>query len=114
MLYDESLEIVRKCTKYLNDYDIEMLLADNNWKLKNYPEAERHYLKASYMCPVRFIPLFKLYELYKEQKRTDEARLLGKEILEKPIKVYSSTIENIKQKVQSDNIQDRGVNITKP
>ncbi|MDE5678461.1 O-antigen ligase family protein [Phocaeicola sp.] len=114
MLYNESLKIAKECTKYLNDYDTEMLLADNYWKLKYYQEAEKHYLKASYMCPVRFMPLFKLYELYKEQERINEAQLLGKKILEKPIKIYSSTIETIRQKIQSDNIQDRKINIVKP
>lgn len=52
--YGTSSDILSECEKYLNDYDVQMILADNYRKLKNWTKAEYHYQQASRMIPVRF------------------------------------------------------------
>jgi len=62
--YKESLQIASECEKLWADYDLQMLMADNCMKMKNYTETERHLNRASAMCPVKFMPLYRLTELY--------------------------------------------------
>ena len=95
--YEKSLSIARECELILADYDLQMLMADNCQKLKNYEEAERHYHKATAMFPVKFMPLYKLVKIYDETGRRSEAVILAEKIINKPIKVPSSTIQNIQQ-----------------
>jgi tetratricopeptide (TPR) repeat protein len=80
--------------------DVQMLLADNYRELKLYEEAERHLKLAAAMCPVRFMPLYQLAELYRETGRTAEALALARQILNKEIKIPSSTINAIKNKTE--------------
>lgn len=104
-LYEESLNIASECTKYLNDYDVELLFAENYLSLKNYQKAEIHFRKASAMCPVRFVPLFRLYQIYIEQKDTVQASQIGKQILQKEVKIDSPTIHYIKKTIKEDLLQ---------
>jgi O-antigen ligase len=98
--YDESLQTGRECERLLADYDLQMLLADNYRQLKRYGEAEKLYTKASKMCPVRFMPLYKLYQLYETKEEQEKMRRMAKMILDKPIKIQSPTILQIKQEVK--------------
>ena len=98
--YAESNIILLQCSKLFNDVDVQLLLADNYFQLENYIDAEQHLLLASYMCPVRFTPLYKLFLLYVESGDKDKALDLGEKILNKSIKVQSSTIEYIKSDVK--------------
>jgi hypothetical protein len=52
------------------------------------------------MCPVKFMPLYKLFQLYEITGNTENARKIAKVIIDKPVKVMSPTIVNIKQKVK--------------
>lgn len=95
--YQKSLDILSECQRYFNDYDVQMIIADNYLHLNDIDSAESHYKKASHMIPCRFMPLYKLLEIYKSTNQ-DAAINLAEEILAKPIKVPSSMINNIKQK----------------
>lgn len=100
--YKEALYIARQCRAYWADYDLELLLGEILRKLKQFQKAEQHFQKASLMCPVRFVPLYRIYELHKEQGDTATMQRLGKQILDKPIKIDSHTIRKIKQNIQKD------------
>jgi tetratricopeptide (TPR) repeat protein len=98
--YEKSLSVFEQCTKYYNDFDVQMLVADNYSNLKQYAEAEARLKLASEMCPVRFMPLYLLAELYKTTGRMNEATDLAQKILDKEIKIPSPTVSAIKNKMK--------------
>lgn len=100
--YKESIMIANECRKVWADYDLEMLLGELQIELKQPEEAEKHYQLASYMCPNRFIPLHKLYTLYKEKGDITNARILAQTIVNKPVKVKSLTVTQIKYKMKEE------------
>lgn len=99
--YDESLQIALECNDLWADYDLQMLMADNCLKLQQYDEAESYFKKAGVMCPVKFMPLYQLAELYMETEQTDEARSLAQKIAEKEVKIPSPVISSIKIKMRN-------------
>lgn len=96
--------------KYVNDYDIQILLANNYYNLNDLSLAEKYYMNASNMCPNRFIPLYGLFLV--NQKRGDQKKCyeLASLILNKPIKTMSSTIKNIKREVYVFNKSKKAIN----
>lgn len=94
--YRKSLDMAMKCRKYWADYDLEMLLGEIQYNLKCYDQAKSHYQQASLMCPNRFMPLYKLYKLYKEMGDTDNAKRMAHVIVDKPVKIDSPLIKQIK------------------
>jgi len=91
----KSLDVLHKTVPYWNDYDIQLLYADNYMQLKEWKMAETHLNLASYMCPNRFLPLFKLHEVYLNTDRKEKAMEMANMIMEKEIKVPSSIIYSI-------------------
>jgi len=77
-----------------------MLLADNYLQMKNYPEAEDHYQKAAAMCPAKFVPLYKLFLLYETTGEKEKMCKTAKTITDKPVKVMSPTVNQIKIEVK--------------
>jgi len=98
--YEESNTIARACERLWADYDLQMLLADNCQKLQDYTAAEQHYRKAAAMCPVKFMPLYQLAKIYDATGRKDEAVALAEQIVNKPIKIVSSTIIAIQREMR--------------
>jgi O-antigen ligase len=98
--YGRSVEAFGRCTRYYNDMDVQMLLADNYKQLNRYDEAEKHLRIATAMCPVRFIPLYELAKLYDEAGRREEAFATAKQIINKKIKIPSPTVTAIKHEMQ--------------
>jgi O-antigen ligase len=94
--YKKSNIILSQCLKYFNDYDVQMLLADNYSNLKQWNKAEMHYIRAADMCPVRFLPLSKLMNLYDFIEQHDKAIEVALKIINKPVKIESPTVRNIK------------------
>lgn len=99
--YEESMQIARECNELWVDYDLQMLMADNCLQLQQYDKKEDHLKKAAAMCPVKFMPLYRLVELYLETEQTDEAIGLAQEILAKQVKVSSPVIKNIKERMKN-------------
>nr|WP_302829465.1 O-antigen ligase family protein [uncultured Bacteroides sp.] len=95
-LIDESLQIASRCRLYWADYSLELLIGDIYKSKYNYEMAEKFYVNASFMCPCRFTPLFSLLELYKECKNTFKVRSIAQTIVQKPVKVNSLIIMQIK------------------
>jgi hypothetical protein len=63
------------------------------------------------MCPGRFLPLYQLTELYTATGRTDKARTLAQQIVNKKVKIPSTTIHVIKQKMQELIDREDGINV---
>lgn len=100
--YNKSIEIGLECGKYYADYDLQLLLADNYFKSKQYKKAEACYKKANLMCPNRFEPLNELYFMYKITGNSLMANQLAKDILKKPIKINSPEVKYLRNEVISD------------
>lgn len=112
--YEKSLGIAHECERLWADYDLQMIMADNHEKLQQYEDAERHYKKAAAMCPVKFMPLYRLTELYLASGQISQAKKIAEKIIDKEIKIPSSTINVIKDKMRSlINGQD-SINTTLP
>ena len=99
--YEKSLSIAGECEQLWADYDLQMLMADNYQQLKDYVEAEQYYRKAAAMCPVKFVPLYKLFQLYEITGDEGKAYKIAEVILNKPVKINSPTVRQIKQEVKS-------------
>lgn len=98
--FDKSLKMVFECESLLNDYDIQMLKADNYKQIGDFYRAKDCYVLASRMCPNRFIPLYELVNIYDSINRPDLAIELALEIIEKPVKIPSKVISMIKQRMK--------------
>lgn len=98
--YAESLPVLLRCRRYLDDYDVRMLLGACYENLEKPSEAEKHYRQASLMCPNRFMPLYKLVGVYDSIGQPDKALELAREIVGKPEKVSSGTVAAIKLKMR--------------
>lgn len=98
--YSESLIVAMKCQTLWASYDLNILLGDICKNLKIYKKAEYYYLQASVMCPCRFYPLNLLYDLYKEIGNEQKALVTAIEIVNKPIKVKSPAVIQIKYKIR--------------
>ena len=51
------------------------------------------------MCPIRFIPLYRLHYVYKKMRNEKEANRLARLIIEKPVKVDSDIVRKIKREM---------------
>lgn len=93
--YDRSNCLLRECANYLNDADVQLLMADNYIHLKEYRLAENSFLLASEMVPCRFIPLYELLKMYESVGDKENATLIANKLKNKKIKVPSFKIEEI-------------------
>lgn len=98
--YDTSLVIALECRMRWADYDLEMLLGELYEQVGEVRKAESSYLKASCMCPNRFLPLYRLVKLCVKSGNDSEALLIANKILEKPIKIPSHTIDVIRKEMK--------------
>lgn len=94
--YKSSNNVMIKCTKYLNDYDVQMLIADNYYNMKQWNMANKHYIIANHMIPNRFMPLYKRMLLYTATGNEYSAFCIAQIIINKPVKIPSGTINKIK------------------
>jgi|WetSurMetagenome_2_1015567.scaffolds.fasta_scaffold77893_1 O-antigen ligase len=95
-MYVESNQIMQRCSNFLNDYDCQLLIADNYYQMRNKKLAEIYYQQAAYMCPNRFMPLYYLFKIEVIDNRT-KACHLAMIIKNKKVKIPSWTIDDIKQ-----------------
>ncbi len=112
--YEESLQIAKECGHLWADYDLQMLMAENCQQLQQYAEAERYYRRAAAMCPVKFMPLYRLAELYQAAGQSVEARKTAEKIVEKKIKIPSPTINAIKSKMRDLISEQDSTNVPVP
>lgn len=100
--YDKSNLILFTCERYLNDYDVQMLIGDNYLKLHDFAHAADRFNLAADMCPNRFMPLFNLFLTYKKSNQLNKAKQIAESIMHKPIKIPSRTIEDIKKIIHTE------------
>lgn len=93
--YEHSNKILKECIYFINDTDIQLLMAENYLQLKEYNKASECLLLAHNMCPNRFIPLYRLMVLHTELKEYSEAHNIANIIVNKQIKIPSTTINLI-------------------
>jgi O-antigen polymerase len=98
--WDKSIVLLTECANFYNDIDLQLLLADNYTQLKQYPKAEKCFLLAHHMIPNRFIPLYRLALLYKEEGKIQKAHRIAKIIVKKQIKVESFDVVAIKAEMR--------------
>ena len=94
--YEESLAITKECREGWNDYDVQLLLADNLKNTGQIDMAIDTYQHALHMIPCRFEPLENMMTLYWGQGDTLSAIKIAQEIVNKPMKVQSFRVEQIK------------------
>jgi O-antigen polymerase len=99
--YCESIDILLECRELFNDYDLQLILADNYQKTNNITKALETYRNASYMIPARFLPFFRIFEIYKETGQNDLAQQWAEKILNKQVKIPSVTVSYIQNEAKS-------------
>lgn len=87
--YSQALTDVRNSMEKLSSYDTELLMGSILEKMERNTDAEMHYREASYMCPSRITPLYRLFRLYEAEGDTVSMVMTGNELLEKPVKIPS-------------------------
>lgn len=93
--YEESLIITEECKLGWNDYDVQMLLADNLENTGRIDDALDAYRHAEDMIPCRFEPLESMMRLYLWQGDTLRAIGIATKIVTKPIKISSFRTKEI-------------------
>lgn len=105
--YEESLAITEECQHGWNDYDVQMLLADNYENTGLFDLAISTYQHAFEMIPSRFEPLNCMMNIYLNNGDSLNANKVANMIINKPIKVESMRVKQIKsealQFVQKNN-----------
>lgn len=96
--YDESLNITEACMRRCQDYDVQMLLADNLEHTGMTDSAIVAYYAASLMIPSRLIPLESLMNVYLSRADTLKADSIAQMILNKDVKVPSALTDEIIEK----------------
>ena len=98
--HEEALHMARRCRTHWADYDLELLQGELLNELERYKEAEHHFQLAADMCPVRFVPLNSLLKLYQQTGDTVKADSIAQVILNKPIKIPSSDINEMRAEAE--------------
>ena len=94
--YDESLKILKECVPLYNDYNVQMLLADDFAKIGMSDSAIFHYRFAARMVPCKFLPLYQEMQMHLDYRDTIAAKKVALEILHKPVKIKdSSSVQSI-------------------
>lgn len=97
--YTESNIILSDLLNLKNSYEIQMLFADNYIGNNNSIMAIECLDKASYMCPNRFLPLYKKMNIYIDERDYVNAISIANNIVDKDIKVESNIVAYIKKKL---------------
>lgn len=89
--------ILEEAARLSADPMIRNIMGKNYQTMKQYPQAESAFLKASRMVPNRLYPLYLLSKMYHENGQTDKAIATARLLLEKAPKVPSSAAEEMKR-----------------
>lgn len=103
--YDESLRVALKCRQYWADYDLEIIIGENYQQLNKPELAEKYYNSASMMCPSRFLPLYKLFHLYKMSGEKEQALAMAETVISKPMKIKTTTIRMMKREMKREKLK---------
>lgn len=94
--YEESLNILQECSTFLNDYDVQMLMADCHQNMGDTLAAIDCYAYAGRMVPCKFQPQYQIMNLYLTLGDSLNAVNTAETILAKDVKVdRSKTVQRI-------------------
>ena len=96
------MEISLQCRKYWADYDLELILGENYQQLNKPKLAEKYYNSASMMCPSRFLPLYKLFHLYKMNGEKERSLAMAEAVVDKPMKIETVAIKRMKREMERE------------
>ena len=91
----QGIRLLNEAAGLTQNYKLELLVGDAYKNAEAYDEAEEHYLNASRMCPNRFIPLYKLFVLYRQNNIDEKALEVAYNIVTKRVKVDSTEVRYI-------------------
>ena len=89
--YEESLDILNDCTNSFDDYNLELLLADDYRQLGDIEKSIEKFEIANAMIPSKFLPLYHEMITYEDVGDYDNACLIAGKIVNKPIKIKKSS-----------------------
>lgn len=99
--YLESLRVLDECRGSYDDYNVELLIADNYKQLGNAKMAIDVFEYANAMIPSRFLPLYYVMRTYEGVGDYVNASRTAKKIIEKPVKVdRSPSVRRIKDEAE--------------
>ena len=108
----ESDSLLDHYAPYGADTHVRLLAADNALQRNDAARAGHLLWDAYFMAPVRFIPLYRLFRLYRAQDDTLRARQVARLIREKPVKVPSEEVDWIKEEAGAY-CAERGVRVSR-
>ncbi|MBA7575755.1 hypothetical protein ES708_17591 [subsurface metagenome] len=109
--YQESIDVLRSVENRINDADYYTCLGSNYFQLGDMQNAILNYQKASNIMPVRYYPKYCLVQSYYMQKDFGKANALAEEILSMPIKIPSTTINQIREEMRMFTIEYQKQNL---
>lgn len=98
--YANSNIILLECCNYMNDLEVQMLMASNFEKMNDVVSAEQSLILISRMVPVRFFPLYRLAKLHEKKGDKTKAREVAERIICKEIKIPSMKITVMKNEME--------------
>ena len=98
--YIESNRIFEEYLCYGSDPMVYNCMGNNYKALEEYQKAEDSYIRASQIVPNRHYPLYLLMKLYMETGQTGKAKETAKILLDKPVKVQSTAIKEMRQEAR--------------
>ncbi len=99
-MFDKSIDILTECQQRFNDYDLQMLLADNYHKKGDTEKAIDIYEHASNMIPCRFLPIYQIFDIHRKARQKEMAIKYAHEIVHKKVKIPSLTVKSIKAEAE--------------
>ncbi len=100
--YKESMKILFECTRSYDDYNVELLIADNYRQLGETKCAIERFGYANAMIPCRFLPLYHEMLIYKEEEDLYNACRIARIIITKPVKIQKSpSVRKIKYEAEA-------------
>lgn len=88
--YEKSIKIFKECSKYINDYNMMLIMGDNYQKINLIDSAIIYYKRAGDMIPNRYLPLYYQMVVYQEQGKINDAKNVAKTIIHKECKIKES------------------------
>lgn len=98
-LYKEAVERLELSLLKFSDVKIHMMIGDCYWRLGEFEKAEKAYENAVHLVPSKFKPRYALVKLYERRGKVDEVVKLAKETMDMQVKVPSTEVDDIKEKL---------------
>ena len=94
--YEASNRIINRYLHIGSSAEAYVTMGGNYRIMKQHELAEQAYLQASLLVPNRFTPLYQMMMLFDETGQTEKAIETARFLLEKPVKVPSKAIDDMK------------------